>query len=74
MSSELMSRHEMGKQITILTNRLNEREEAIQRVRDLHNAVTRFPANLAPRPITMCNQCQREYPCPTIRAVDGEQA
>ena len=45
-------------------------EAAIQRVRELH---TPYRIMLGSVPTdTNCNGCNRTYPCPTIRALDGD--
>ena len=55
-------------------------EEAIQRVRELHKLTTEN--NAACGELNCCGEyeeweqcadCQCEYPCPTIKALDGEQ-
>lgn len=40
----------------------NKQANAVKRVRELHTKV-----------ITLCTICEELYPCPTIRALDGEQ-
>ena len=73
MSSELMSRHDMGKMMTHYINRSFHLEEAIERAHELHKEVP------GPSDDTMCSHCYvdeyryYEYPCPTIKALDGEQ-
>ena len=51
---------------------LNEREEAlaaIQRVRELHGPCHDDCTCTVPA----CHQCGRIYPCPTTKALDGNQ-
>jgi hypothetical protein len=61
--------------MTYFLAELNEAKEAIQRVRELHSPI--------PHPyqeeFQLCSHCGNEvdgswiYPCPTIKALDGEQ-
>jgi hypothetical protein len=69
---ELMSRHEMG---VLMNSALNDRfalEEAIERVRDVHRTIKQAEG-------LFCFHCETPYghlfpyPCPTIKALDGEQ-
>ncbi len=46
--------------------RLVEAEATIQRVRELHyNTATHHPSGC-------CSECGGTYPCPTVRAIEGE--
>lgn len=42
----------------------NEAQEAIQRVRELHRP--------DPKANGYCDECQTNYPCPTIQTLDGD--
>lgn len=52
--------------------------DAIERVRDLHRpdkpylGATDARSVTADKLITPCYSCEQEYPCSTIRALDGE--
>ena len=47
----------------------------IERVRDLHKPAYWCCAECDDRGVKgMCAECQTQLPCPTIRALDGEQA
>ena len=51
--------------------RAEKAEATIQRVRELH---TPYRIMLGHVPTdTNCDGCRRVYPCPTIRALDGER-
>ena len=51
--------------------RAEQAEATIQRVRELH---TPYRIMLGHVPTdTNCEGCRRVYPCPTIRALDGER-
>jgi hypothetical protein len=45
----------------------HELELAVQRVRELHN-----PVQLDPEWGEHCEQCDQDFPCETIKALDGE--
>ena len=50
--------------------------DAIERVRELHEAVLSPPRGFDPgidRGLGVCLVCEWSYPCPTIKALDGEQ-
>lgn len=47
-------------------------EQAIQRVRELHNQIGEYCGYCADIG-SCCNPKDFEYPCPTIKALDGEQ-
>jgi hypothetical protein len=48
---------------------ISDLEDAIERVRELHKTVSAY-LDLQP----ICIQCRTvEFPCPTIKALDGEQ-
>lgn len=51
----------------------NKYKQAIQRVRELHKAIevgTQYGDNFGDLGCPVCNEL---YPCPTIKALDGEQ-
>ena len=57
-----------------------QKTEAIQRVRELHKLTTENNAACGDPDCCgdleeweMCADCQCDYPCPTIKALDGEQ-
>jgi hypothetical protein len=57
-----------------------QKTETIQRVRELHKSVTESNAACGNPDCCgeyeeweMCADCQCDYPCPTIQALDGEQ-
>jgi hypothetical protein len=56
----------MGLNIDDVLRSNDEMSEAIQRVRELHqdNVLLDLPK---------CIHCDEPYPCPTIKALDGEQ-
>lgn len=66
--------------ISIYEDTLRTAEAAIQRIRALHHpdepchVPTDARSITADRLITPCYCCEQEYPCSTIRALDGEQA
>jgi hypothetical protein len=58
-----------------------QKTEAIQRVRELHKLVTENNAACGNPDCCgeyeeweMCADCWSDYPCPTIKALDGEQS
>jgi hypothetical protein len=63
--------------LTLLKTDNDRLEFAIHRVRELHKQVTRFDTS---KQGYTCQECyasypyyEYEYPCPTIKALDGEQ-
>jgi hypothetical protein len=57
-----------------------QKTEAIQRVRELHKLVTENNAACGDLDCCgeyeewdMCTDCQCDYPCPTIKTLDGKQ-
>jgi hypothetical protein len=67
--------------MTYFLARANQAEEAIQRVRELHKEVDANDSVCGDPECcgeyiedwTMCQECYCDYPCPTIKALDGEQ-
>lgn len=52
----------------------NEAKEAIERVREIHKPyVVSGMACSCCKLSTECSVCDESYPCPTIKALDGEQ-
>lgn len=55
--------------VTMELIQYKEMREAIQRVRKLHSPIQdKFVVTLS-----WCFSCEQDYPCPTIKALDGEQ-
>ena len=53
-------------QLDQMRDRAFEAEATIQRVRELHyNTATHHPSGC-------CSECGGTYPCPTVRALDGD--
>lgn len=57
--------------------RLGQAEQAVQRVRELHRPIP-VTVNFDAKPTDFCKCCYEDraedakYPCPTIRALDGD--
>lgn len=51
-----------------------EENEAIRRVRDLHQKAKRYTDTVESYVTTVCDYCDDTWPCDTICALDGEQA
>lgn len=47
-------------------------QSAIERVRELHKPVN-YHSNNHKGEIAICLECKEKYPCPTIKALDGEK-
>ncbi len=51
-----------------------EMREAIVRVRELHKPTLKLFTEIIDRkPFQKCSWCEQRYPCPTIKALDGER-
>jgi hypothetical protein len=59
--------------MTYFQAQLNEALEAIQRVRELHTLIVEQAQCCKDCEYRYCSDCDQDYPCPTIQALDGEQ-
>jgi len=67
--------------MTYFQAKANQAEEAIQRVRELHKEIDANDSVCGDPDCcgayeegwTMCQDCYSDYPCDTIKALDGEQ-
>lgn len=58
--------------VLALLSRLEQAEQAVQRVRELHSSIP-VVVNFDDAPTDYCDFCgDEQYPCSTIRALDGD--
>lgn len=56
-----------------LTKALNEANERMQKVRELHKQGEPWIDQVFGPMVVDCDYCDQRYPCETIKALDGEQ-
>ena len=69
-----MSRHEMSAVMNQAQNRAIALEEAVERVKELHDKIQGPYDNYVCSHCTIDEYIYAEYPCPTIEALEGNHA